>query len=93
MILPARTLEWKPPLTGKPALFEPLARNSTSKDAELPGVLFSFAEENVPVTIENAGDEVITVYENTTLSTSDFSRKQTLNHIVSATPKSKTKRS
>ena len=77
-------------MTEKPALFEPLARISTLKNAVVPSVLFNFADENVPVTIENTGDEVITVYENTTLGTSEFFTKQVLNHITSAPPKSKT---
>ena len=40
--------------------------------------------------IKIPGDEVITVYENTTLGTSEFFPKQALNHIVSPPPKSKT---
>ena len=73
-----------------PALFAPVARISNLKNAVVPSVLFNFAEENVPVTIENTGDEVITLYENTTLGTSEFFRKQAMNHIVSAPPQRKT---
>ena len=90
MILPARIQEWERPLTEMPALFEPVARMSTLKKAAVPSVLFNFAEENVPVTIEDTGDEAITVYENTTLGTSEFFPKPALNHIVSAPPKPKT---
>ena len=90
MILPARIQEWQRALTEMPALFEPLAQISTLKNAVVPSVLFNFAEENVPVTMENTRDEVITAYENTTLGTSEFFPKQALNHIVFEPPKSKT---
>ena len=66
VFLPARTQEWQRPLMEMPALFEPVEGRSTLKNAVVPSVLFNFAEKNVPVTIENIGDEVITVYENTT---------------------------
>ena len=91
MILPARIQEWQRPLTEMPVLFEPVARISTFKNVVVPTVLFNLAEENVPVTIENTGDEVITVYKNTTLGTSEFFPKKALSHIVSATPKPKNK--
>ena len=90
MTLPARIQELQRPLMEMPALFEPVERISTLMNAVVPSVLFNFAEEKVPVTIENTGDEVITVYENTTLGTSEFFPKQALNHIVSPPPKSKT---
>ena len=83
MILPARIQEWQ-------RLFEQVERISTVKNAVVPSVFFKFAEENVSVTIENTGDEVITVCENTTLGTSEFFPKQTLNHIGSAPPRPKT---
>ena len=90
MILPARIQEWQRPLMEMPALFEPVERISTLKNAVVPSVLLNFPEENVPVTIENTGDEVVTVYANTTLGTSEFFPKQALNHIVSPPTKSKT---
>ena len=90
LILPATKQEWKRPLTEIPALFELVARISTLNNAVVPSVLLNFADENVPVTIENTGDEVITVYESTTLGTSNFFPKQALYHIVSAPPKPKT---
>ena len=54
-ILPARKQEWEQPLTKVPDLFEPVSRISTFKNAVVPSVLFNFAEENAPVTIEMTG--------------------------------------
>ena len=90
MILSTRKQEWKQPLTEMPALFVPIAPLSTFKNAVVPSIVFNFAEENVSVTIENTGVEVITVYESTTLGTSEFFPKQVFNHIVSASQKPKT---
>ena len=73
-----------------PALFEPVARISILKNAVVPNVFLDFVEENIPVTIENTEDEVITVFDNTTLGTSEFFPKQALNHRISAPPKSET---
>ena len=90
MILPAQIQERKQSLTVMPAPFEPVARRSTLKTAVIRSLLFNFAEENVPVTIENTGEKVIAVFENTTVSTSEIFPKQALHHIVFAPPSSKT---
>ena len=87
MVLPALIEEWKRPLSQMPALFEPVARINTLKNDVVCSVLFNSAEANVQMfTKEKTGEKVITVFENTTLGSSEFFSKQALNHIVSAPP-------
>ena len=71
-------------------MFGPVARINTLNNAVVPSVVFNLAEENDLVTVEITVDEVITMCENTTLCTSDFSEKQAKSHIFSAPPNSKT---
>ena len=85
MILLLRKQKFKQPLTEMASLFESRARISFLKNAVVPSVVFTCAEENVPNTIENTGDKIITVYENSTLGTSEIFPKPVLNHSFCTT--------
>ena len=71
MIVPALMQDWKRPLHETVAIFEPNDRFDGTKEAVAPNILFNLAEPTVPVTVENTGDEPLTIYEKTTLGTSE----------------------
>ena len=72
MIVPALMQDWKRPLHETVAIFEPNDRFDGTKEAVAPNILFNLAEPTVPVTVENTGDEPLTIYEKTTLGTSEI---------------------
>ena len=91
MIVPAHIKDWKRPLNEGVAIFEPHERFDGSKEAVAPSILFNFAEENIPVTIENSGEEPLILYEKTTLGTSEAIPDLPIQNVVTETKSLKSK--
>ena len=85
MVVPAHIPDWRRPLEEMDALFEPSSRFDERKDASAPCILFNFAEETIPVRIQNSGDETLTLYKHTTLGTSEIIGMLTLNRVAKGT--------
>ena len=85
MVVPAHIPDWKRPLEEMDALFEPSYRFVETKDGSAPCILFNFAEETVPVRIQNSGDETLTLYKHTTFDTSEIIGMPTLNREAKGT--------
>ena len=65
MIVPAHIKYWKRPTNEGVAIFELNERFDGSKDAVASSILFNIGEENIPVTIDNSGEEPLILYEKT----------------------------
>ena len=91
MIVPAHIADWSRPLHEKVAIFEPNERFDGNNDAAAPSILFNYAEQTVPVTVENSGDETLTLYEKTTLGTSEIVPVAVLNNVVAKSTQTKQK--
>ena len=85
MVVPAHILDWKRPLEEMDGLFEPSSRFDETKDASAPCILFNFAEETIPVRIQNSGDETLTLYKHITLGTSEIIGMPTLYRVAKGT--------
>ena len=82
MLVPAHIAEWRRPLCETVAIFEPNERFDGSKETMAPNFLFNLTEHFVRVTVENTGDELITLYEKTTLGTSEVMPYAALNAVA-----------
>ena len=85
MVVPAHIPDWKRPLEEMDALFEPSSRFDEAKDSSAPCILFNFAEETIPVRIQNSRDETLTLHKHTTLGTSEIIGMPTLNRVAKGT--------
>ena len=89
MIVPGTIPVWKVPPAARVALFEPHERFIENENQIAQDALFSFEKGIVPITIANTNDEVLTIYKNTTLGSSqlvsdrliqEINQKQTKNY-------------
>ena len=72
MIVPGTIPGWKAPPVARVALFEPHERFMDNEDQIAQDALFSFGKGIVPITIANTNDEVLTIYKDTTLGSSQL---------------------
>ena len=70
MIVPGTIPGWKTPPVERVALFEPHERFIDNENQIAHVALFSFEKGIVPITIGNTNDEVLTIYKDTTLGSS-----------------------
>ena len=72
MIVPGTIPGWKAPPVARVALFEPHERFMDNENQIAQDALFSFEKGIVPITIAKTNDEVLTIYEDTTLGSSQL---------------------
>ena len=72
MIVPGTIPGWKAPPLVKVALFEPHERFIDNENQIAQDAKFSFEKGIVPITFANTNDEVLTIYNNTTLGSSQL---------------------
>ena len=72
MILPGTIPGWKAPPAARVALFEPQERFIDNENQIAQDALFIFEKVIVPITIANINDEVLTIYKDTTLGSSQL---------------------
>ena len=72
MIVPCTIPGWKAPPVARVALFEPHERFIDNENRTAQGALFSFEKGIVLITIANTNDEVLTIYKDTTLGSSQL---------------------
>ena len=72
MIVPGTIPGWKAPPVARAVLFEPLERFIDNENQIAQYALFSFEKRIVPITITNTNDEVLTIYRDTTLGSSQL---------------------
>ena len=70
MIVPGRIPGWKAPPVVRVALFEPHERFINKENQIAQDALFSF--EKRPITLAISNDEVLTIYKDTTLGSSNW---------------------
>ena len=80
-IIPAHIPNWKRPPIQVSALFQPKDKYEPNNEVSAPHVLFDFAEEVIPIDIDNKTEEEITVYKNTTLEFSEVLPEAVINNI------------
>ena len=72
MIVPGTFPGWKAPPIPRVSLFEPHERFIDNENQIAQDALFSFEKGIVPITIASINDEVLTIYKNTTLGSSQL---------------------
>ena len=72
MIVPGTIRGWKAPPVARVALFEPHERFIDNENQIAQDALISFEKRIVPITIANTNDEVLTIYKDTTLGSSQL---------------------
>ena len=72
MIIPAHNPGWNCQPIELAAVFEPHERLTVKQEVSADYVLFSFAEETIPVMATNTGSEAVTIYKETTLGQSEL---------------------
>ena len=72
LIVPGTIPGWKAPPVARVALFEPHERFTNHEGQVAQDALFSFEKGIVPITIANTNDEVLTIYKDTTLGSSQL---------------------
>ena len=72
LIVPGTIPGWKAPPIARVALFEPHERFIDNENQIAQDALFSFEKGVVPITIANTNDEVLIIYKDTTLGTSQL---------------------
>ena len=72
MIVPGTIPGWEAPSVARAALFEPQERFIDNENQVAQDALFSFEKGIVPITIANTNDEVLTIYKDTTLGSSQL---------------------
>ena len=72
MIVPGTIPGWKAPSVARVVLFEPHERFIDSENKIAQDALFKFEKGIVPITIANTNDEVLTIYKDTTLGSSQL---------------------
>ena len=72
MIVPGTIPGWKAPPVARVALFQPRERSIDNENQIAQHALFSFEKGIVPITIANTKDEVLTIYKDTTLGSSQL---------------------
>ena len=80
MLVPAHISGWRHPLYETVAIFEPNIRFDGSKETMALNFLFNLTEQTV--TVENMGDEPVTLYEKTTSGTSEVMPYTALNAVA-----------
>ena len=63
---------WKAPPVATVALFEPHERFIDYENQVAQDALFSFEKGIIPITVANTNDEVLTIYKDTTLGSSQL---------------------
>ena len=72
MIVPGTISGWKSPPVARFALFQSHERFIENENQIAQDALFSFEKGIVPITIANTNDEVLTIYKDTTLGSSQL---------------------
>ena len=72
MIVRGNFTGWKTPPAARVALFEPHERFIDNENQMAQDALFSFEKRIVPITIANTNDEVLTIYKDKTLGSSQL---------------------
>ena len=72
MIEPGTIPGWKAPPVARVALFEPHERFIDNENETAQDALFSFEKGIVPITIANRSNDVLTIYKDTTLGSSQL---------------------
>ena len=72
MIVPGTISGWKAPPVARFALFQSHERFIENENQIAQDALFSFEKGIVPITIANTNDEVLTIYKDTTLGSSQL---------------------
>ena len=72
MIVPGTIPGWEAPPVAKVALFEPHERFIDNENQIAQDAFFSFEKGIVPITVANKNDEVLTIFKDTTLGSSQL---------------------
>ena len=82
MIIPAYIPGWKRPPKELAAVFEPHERFKVQKEVSADHVLFTFAEETIPVMATNTRDEAVMIHKETTLGQSELVARDKIQNIT-----------
>ena len=81
MIIPVHISGWKRPPKELAALFELHEQFKTENQVSTDIVLFNFAEEMIPVTVTNCGDEAVMIHRKTNLGQSELVEIEKIQNI------------